>query len=451
MFKSVFVVTDLGPGDGGKGSIVHALAQKLDASVIIKRGGAQGSHGVRTSNGESYNFSQWGCGTFDAIPSYLSSQMVIMPVGLENESNDLKRLGIYDPYVLISADPSCIVATPFHRIASRIEELLRKDCPRGTVGTGVGQAVRMHNTGNDELTIRASELSDRVVLTKKLSGQLEFFRDKYIMVGYGDVLVEDKDSLMKNLDLLFDDGYLPYIISLFEMVGEKLQLKTLKDVFKEYDGETAIVECSHGVLTDAETGLKPHVSALRTLPEFTTKMLRAEGYFRPIYNLAVHRAYEIRHGAGPMPTYDTDFTANMLPDSHKQENRWQGKVRVGALDINLMRYALSACSNTKFDGICLTWFDQVLNYGRDWRICSHYKNSPQRREPFVQFLERAEPDVQHYLIRPSITGRELFEAVNCYVKEFLNTPLEMLSVGPTEDYKIYSTDYEGGMIDEQRI
>jgi hypothetical protein len=81
-------------------------------------------------------------------------------------------------------------------------------------------------------------------------------------------------------------------------------LRDLSEVLKG-DG-VAVVECSHGVLTDAETGLKPHVSAIRTLPKFTTEMLRSAGYNGEIINYAVHRAYEIRHGAGPMPTYDPE-------------------------------------------------------------------------------------------------------------------------------------------------
>ena len=49
MLEKIYVVTDLGPGDGGKGGVVHSLSLEFDASVINKRGGAQGSHGVRTS------------------------------------------------------------------------------------------------------------------------------------------------------------------------------------------------------------------------------------------------------------------------------------------------------------------------------------------------------------------------------------------------------------------
>ena len=149
----VYVITDFGPGDGGKGGIVHALscAQDDEVNLIIKRGGAQGSHGVRTSYKESFNFSQWGCGTLEGIPTFCSEQMIISPVGLRNESEALKRLGITDPFMLLNIDPNCICATPFHKISSQLEELLLGKNPRGTIGTGVGRAYRMLNEQGDRL------------------------------------------------------------------------------------------------------------------------------------------------------------------------------------------------------------------------------------------------------------------------------------------------------------
>src|SRR5215471_21595904 len=90
MTHKVYVVTDLGPGDGGKGGVVHAICNMMQPHIVIKRGGAQGSHGVRTSKGEKFNFSQWGCGTLEGIPTFLSAQMVISPEGLLNEAAALR-------------------------------------------------------------------------------------------------------------------------------------------------------------------------------------------------------------------------------------------------------------------------------------------------------------------------------------------------------------------------
>lgn len=436
MLERIYIVTDLGPGDGGKGSIVHSLSRKIDASIIIKRGGAQGSHGVRTSSGESFNFSQWGCGTLEGVPTFLSEQMIISPIGLVNESEALKRLGIYDPFALLSADPSCICATPFHRIASQLKELLLKNSPRGTIGTGVGQAYRMSNALGSEMTIRASELQNRTTIRKKLQLQLDYYKTKYADITPNSGLPSDAELIAENLDLLHDNGFLPYILDLFDDIGKKLKLTSLDKIIKS--NGSAIVECSHGVLTDAETGLKPHVSAIRTLPKFTVKMLRDAEYNGQITNYAVHRAYEIRHGAGPLPTYDPNFTSKMLPDSHKDKNRWQGTVRAGALDFNLLRYALDASSDTQFDGLCLTWFDQILACGRVWPLCIGYKNAPKTDEPFTEFLKRVQPITTEHAIKKPISKRELFELVGDTLYGFLNVPLKILSIGPTELDKISS-------------
>ena len=426
MFEKIYVVTDLGPGDGGKGGVVHALSCKIDASVIIKRGGAQGSHGVCTSYGDSFNFSQWGCGTFEGVPTFLSEQMVIMPVGLENESEALKRLGIYDPYTLLSVDPLCICATPLHKISSRLEELKLGKNPRGTIGTSVGRAYRMKDELGEDFTIYAYELKSRDKILKKLQRQLDYYREKYANFSKDDSCTSDIKLIAENLDLLYDNDFLPYIVDVFENVGRKIRLKNLSEILN-LEGN-AVVECSHGVLTDAEMGFKPHVSAIRTLPEFTFEMLRDAGYNGDISNLAVHRAYEIRHGAGPMPTYDAEFTSRMLPGSHKDENRWQGIVRAGPLDLNFLRYALDAARETPFDGLCLTWFDQILATGRIWPICFNY----------ADVLGRIKPLIREYEIKKPITKSELFELVGGILEKEIHIPLKMLSIGSTELDKISS-------------
>jgi adenylosuccinate synthase len=439
MLQDIIVVTDLGPGDGGKGGIVHALAHKLDASVIIKRGGAQGSHGMRTSGGEAFNFSQWGCATFEGVPSFLSEQMVISPVGLKNEADSLRKHGINDPFIMLSCDPNCICSTPFHKIASQLEELLRKDKPRGTIGSGVGQAYRMCNSLGDEATIRAFELTDYDTVHKKLKAQLRHYRSKYAQITQNDGLQNDTELIATNLSLLFDNDYLAYCEGLFCNIGQKLKLEELSDIIRNHD-RNAIVECSHGVLTDAEVGLKPHTSAIRTLPTFTTEMLRQSGYDGKITNFAVRRAYEIRHGAGPIPTYDQDFTNRMLPGSHKETNRWQGIVRAGALDMNLFGYALDV-SGLKYDGLCLTWFDQIIANDRSWPICTKYKTDAAPTESFTEYLKRAEPITESISIPKPISTPDLFELTKETLSNYFDIPLEMVSIGPTELDKIYSPNF----------
>lgn len=430
---SYVLITDLGPGDGGKGSTVHWAANIMSAGVIIKRGGAQGSHGVTNSRGESFNFSQWGCGTLEGIPTHLSEQFVVMPVGLANESEAITRTcGIADPYDLLTVDPKCICSTPYHRLASRITELAHKKNPRGTVGTGVGQAYRYSNS-HPSLTIYASDLCMPTPLRAKLANVRDQIITDLKTVTDQEFLSDDEARLENDLDLLHDGDFFEYAVDLFHDVGKKLRFADLSDVIKKHP--TAVIECSHGVLTDSVRGFHPHTSAIRTLPEFTQNMLRDAGYNGRIVNLGVHRAYEVRHGAGPMPTADPSLNATMPESSHKPANRWQGEVRFGALDIPLLNHAIGICNKTfPLDGICLTWFDQIQADGT-WPICFKYKPGV---EMTTEGLAHATPLTCNFQLPENPYKKaEIFRWCNDVLSNFIDLPLRLLSVGPTEMDKIF--------------
>ncbi len=440
MLKEAYIVTDLGPGDGGKGSIVQFLAKKHHTDIVIKRGGAQGSHGVCTSGGDKFKFSQWGSATFEAVPTFCSEQMILSPMGLYNEAEELRHLGVNNPFDLLTVDMRCLCATPYHRIASQIEELLRKDHPRGTTGSGVGQAYRMEEQHRADYSLYAFQLSNPKKVRRVLTMQRLHYRNQYHHLTAADVLPEDAATLQELLDLLNDSDYLEYCAVHFDTVGQALTTSLLDRVMEEH--EVAIVETSHGVLTDAEVGLVPHVSAIRTLPVFSQKMLCDLGYNGMVTHLAVNRAYAVRHGAGPMPTYDPEYTQRILPDAQKCNNRWQGSMRVGALDMPLLGYAINACEpDVAFQGLCLTCFDQVLNTGQDWRICEGYGNWRRPRESMVEFLEkRAQPQIMHCLSWPDLSREAIFQKVAQIIQTQLNIPLSILSFGPTEQDKVCSTN-----------
>ena len=421
MFSLVIAGTDAGWGDGGKGTVTDYLCAKFQPKYVIKEGGAQGSHGVFTNTGEKFNFSQWGCGSFHGIPTYLSPRMVISPTGLLNESDALKHCGFYDPFAMLSADPSCICATPYHQIWSLIYEMLLRDAPHGTVGTGVGKAYRQAQT-NPEFAIRAKDLCQKTILEAKLHAIREDVIARYATVSPSDVLVADIDTLTEQLALLYDDNYFDDILRRLLVIGDKLALVDYDDFIRNGHG-TAVVERSHGILTDHEYGFQPHVSELRTLPRFCEGALYDAGYTGRIVNLAIFRAYGVRHGAGPLPTQDDTLFAD-LPGSHKSENRWQGKVRTGALDFMLLNYALSV---HHFDGACLTWFDQILQRG-NWPYCEDYPNIHHRLSDFQ--LRTAKPSIK-YLELPDLhdSPQEMFAFCKDFLQQHINVPLRLLSYG----------------------
>lgn len=156
--KQLFIITDLGGGDGGKGGVVHKVCSVKKAHTVVKVGGAQGSHGVRTLNGQSFNFSQFGCGTFEGVRTHISDLMVIEPYRLLKEAEQLKyEWAIHNIFDYLTIDENALCVTPYHSIASQLRELDRKDHPKGTIGTGVGETFYDAEI-YPELAIRAKDI-----------------------------------------------------------------------------------------------------------------------------------------------------------------------------------------------------------------------------------------------------------------------------------------------------
>lgn len=457
MTRAVYVVTDLGPGDGGKGGVVHAVARSQRAHTIVKRGGAQGSHGVHTSAGNAFAFSQWGCGTFEGIRTHLSEQFIVSPIGLLNEAHALRyEHSVVDPFSLMTADARALVATPFHGIASRLFELARANHPRGTIGTGVGQTYR-DATRYPELALTLSDLK-RADLHDRLVAVRDNIR-AYVwpVIEDAEILRSDSATVREELALLEDDGFIDYTHDRFREVANLLTV-----VGPSYLGEAilpqqgaVVVETSHGVLTDRVYGFRPHTSAIRTLPRFTRHILDDAGYGGVVVNLGVHRAYTIRHGAGPMPTNDPSMAEHLLPGSAKHDNRYQGKVRVGPLDFTLLRYALAVCGGpTAFDGLAISWFDQIITNGT-WHTSNSYRGPLDERlftptgdirvmstpdetsqQLLTGTLERAVPIVDSLPIDHSLDRSALYDVCASKMKEAVGVPVRLVSFGPTERDKL---------------
>jgi len=459
MASKAYVVTDLGSGDGGKGSVVHSIATAMRAHTVIKRGGAQGSHGVRTSGGWKFDFSQWGCGTLEGIKTFLSEQMVIAPDALLNEAAALRyQVGIYEPFSLLTVDENALCATPYHGIASRLNELARRDNPRGTVGTGVGEAYRFRYSRIPRHAIlagdlRAPDLRDRLAIVR------EHVRSRLAPVIDGGFLATDQTEADEEIRLLYDDGFLNYVVGRFSEVADLLAIvgpDYLCDLLAR-DG-AVVVESSHGVLTDNTAGFQPHTSALPTLPRYAHRMLEEHGC-EEIVHVGVTRGYAVRHGAGPLPTADPMMADRLLPARHADDNRYQGEVRVGPLDLILLRYAIRACGGpSAFNGLAVTCMDQV-RADRAWRMCNRYAGaddpalfSPdgeirladgpggvryEHQAALADALLGVTPEITALLVDETDSNESLYDLCAAALEPLLGIPVRMVSVGPTEHDKLY--------------
>lgn len=461
--KQLFTVTDLGGGDGGKGGIVHRISSLKKAHTILKVGGAQGSHGVKTKAGQYFNFSQFGCGTFEGTKTHLSELMVIEPYRLLQEGEELKySWGISNVFDYLTIDANALCVTPFHTIASRLRELSRKENQKGSVGIGAGEAV-IDSEKYPELTIRARELNNPKLVDKLRLIQAQKINDlNEVVQKIPDFWEEDKALSAELVSLLTDPEFTERILERFRTLGSLVKIVDndyLRRNILQRDG-VIVVESSHGILTDRYYGFHPYTTRLRTLPEATLSLLRDCGYDGDIFKFGVTRAYQIRHGAGPMVTDSPAWLEKILPNSSKENNRWQGKVRIGPLDFVALRYAIEVCGGPQsFDGLALTWFDQIQALGK-WQICKSYQRandenyflSPRQikvhhlvrglegeqithQEELAKQLFQCQPDVQSFDVTQK-TKAELIALNTETFKQELNIPARIISFGPTEDDKV---------------
>ena len=463
MTSKIYTVTDLGPGDGGKGGVVHKISTMMRPYTIVKVGGAQGSHGVCTSRGERFAFSQWSCGTFEGTRTHLSPRMIISPEGLLNEAYALRfgSSGIHNPFNLITIDEKAVCATSYHGISSRLKEMARGNNPRGTIGTGVGEAYRYSQHHLDQI-IRARDLS-RPDLKDLLADVRKQIRCDLSQIINGEFLPGDREPAKEEIDRLNDDGLLNYIAERFQEVSRLAKIVDSDYLGREIltrDG-VVIIESSHGALIDQFHGFHPHTSAIRTLPRFTHAMLKEAGYDGEIVNIGVFRAYAIRHGSGPIPTADPEMAERLLPGSHKDQNRYQGEVRVGPLDLVLLRYAIEVCGGpSAFNGLAVTWFDQILT-NEEWNVCDHYFGADDRAyftlagaikvragkddkddEEYLrhqEFLGKklllCKPEITNLKIPLAAERNDLYSFCADFLGEKLGVPVRMVSFGPTEQDK----------------
>ncbi|TSC71396.1 MAG: adenylosuccinate synthase [Parcubacteria group bacterium Gr01-1014_70] len=458
--KMTFIVTDLGGGDGGKGGVVHKICTMKKAHTVIKVGGAQGSHGVQTANGQLFNFTHFGCGTLEGVRTHISRAMVIDPHALVYEGKLLKYAhGIRNIFDLLTVDEDALCVTPFHRMASQLRELARKDNPKGTVGTGVGEAV-----------VDAGRFPDLAILVRdigspKLHNVLESVREQKlhdlaaIIADIGNFLESDQGLAQLLVTSLRSPGFVDATIQGFrEMVSLVNVVDTgyIGEIFSR--DSTVVVECSHGILTDRYHGFHPHTTRLRTVPRVVLNMIDMCGYEGDVVRLGITRAYQIRHGAGPMVTECPEMLENLLPGSHKENNRWQGSVRVGPLDFVALRYAIEACGGPEaFDGLAVTWFDQVRVNGK-WYVCDGYRGAGdsefflpngeikirrgadekqlEHQNRLGNLLRTCRPNITSYDVPTGMSEDDLAEFCAGVMEEKLHVPVRMVSLGPTENDKV---------------
>lgn len=361
------IVTDLGFGDAGKGTLVDYLSRKMHEPVIVRfNGGAQAAHNVITPFGVHHTFSQFGSGTLvDGVRTFLSRFMLLDPYALLAESQGLEKLGIQKPLTRIMVDGDALVVTPFHKAANRLREVLRGDGRHGSVGMGIGETMA-DMLAFPHLAVRAQDLRSVETVERKCRGLQELKYAEFVESGSS---VVAGGVLPNELRILKDPSAPRMIAREMVSIARLFSLVSMKTLERLSYTHPLIFEGAQGILIDEWHGFHPFTTWSTTTNDNANLLLSEIMYPEQVTRLGVVRAYGTRHGPGPFPSESSELTMR-LPDKHNGFSVWQRGFRVGWLDIPLTRYALTVSGGT--DSVALTHLDRFASLPHK-RLVTAYK------------------------------------------------------------------------------
>lgn len=340
-------VIGLGFGDEGKGLTTNFLClQNPDALVVRYSGGQQAGHTV-VLDGKRHVFSNFGSGTLNGNPTYWSRFCTLDPFGLYNEMQILLKLGAV-PFIYI--DGKCPITTPMDKNYNQIGEDMRN----GTCGVGVG-------------TTLAREEKFHSIL----------FEDLF----FPSVLDFKLDLLVKN--------YYPYRLKVQEQIDVFkhcvkyiTEHRNIKLTYGIPKNNGIIFEGSQGLLLDQHYGFFPHVTRSNTGSVNIAEL----GYIPEFF--CITRAYQTRHGNGPMTNEGIEHKFNLNPLETNVFNDFQGKFKVSLLDLDLLEYGIMKDSliSRHRDNLVITCLDQVQNDMRFTYKGKEFKYLSQRE--FIQGIQK---------------------------------------------------------------
>lgn len=317
MSINVSIVLGLGFGDEGKGAHVnHLCGQAKNPLVVRFNGGHQVGHTV-VLDGKRHPFSNFGSGTLQGTPTYWSEFCTVSPMGVRKEGDVLRKLGV-EPKLIFNAN--AMVTTPFDVLMNyKLEELNM----HGSVGVGFGQTIQ-RNEDHYHLYIR--DLYYPKIRDLKLKNII----NKY----YGYNFDPTKPNQNAKTRKLYDDfiGACDELMQRYGMVEDMGEVRDLDLIF----------EGGQGIMLDTDYGFFPHVTRSNCVARNAITLLNSLEIEYKLHTYYITRAYQTRHGNGPMTNEDLDN--DYIIDNPNETNTnagMQGAFRKTVLDLDLLKYAVS--------------------------------------------------------------------------------------------------------------
>jgi len=397
-------------GDEGKGKIVDLLAH--DADIVVRYQGGNNAAHTLVVGGDKF--------ILRLIPSgallrekvcVLGNGMVVDPVALLGEIDDLKRKGFaLNPGRLkISYDAHLVM--PYHRAIDRSREAHLGKRAIGTTGFGIGPA---YEDKMSRLGLRFDDLVDLNTFTEKLRRNI---RDKNAhlraVLKAKTVPAEPIVAAMRTARRRL----LPYLCDTGAFLDDAIRA-----------GQSVLFEGAHGTMLDIDHGTYPYVTSSNCV---ASAVFAGSGIGPASLDavLGISKAYTTRVGAGPFPSEMFGTLADSVREEGVEFGSATGRPRrIGWFDAAVARHSVRV---NGLWGIAITKLD-VLTGIDPLQICVGYDVRGKRYDampPGRHMLDRVKPVYEEMPgWRDDLTGARTMNDLPAAARRYLVRLAELTGV-----------------------
>lgn len=308
-------------GDEGKGLMTDFLAAMNPTGTVVVRfnGGAQAGHTVATLSGCRHVFHHFGSGSLAGARTFLSRFFIVNPFLWDKERRELA-----DTFPSMLVDKRAMLSTPFDMLINQEVELSRGGRRHGSCGIGINETVE-RCSGPLATFVSDMENPNRLREILKETAQHSITRLEQLGFMPSEFF----------LDMLGSETLVASYLTLCEQFRQAVHVVEDGTSLPNYDH--IVFEGAQGLLLDEKHRFFPHVTRSRT-GLHNVALLSKELGVQDVRAIYVTRTYMTRHGAGPFPTERPDVS---FDDPTNAPNEWQGSLRFGELDLNLIAESIS--------------------------------------------------------------------------------------------------------------
>lgn len=383
-------------GDEGKGRIIDYYVGKNNIDMVARFSGSGNAGHTIQIDDQKFILRQVPSGILHPnVNCVLGNGMVIDPLVLEEELNNLTTLGIdFKDRLLISKNAHVIM--PYHILADKNNE--ESDHRVGSTKRGVGPAYedKIGRRG-----IRISELSRCHNQVFRNLNRWNIFNQNCI----SDSVFEERRKDCLNSIERYQDILNPFVCDTVQLVNDALK-----------HGSRVVFEGAQGSMLDIDHGTYPFVtSSNSTIGGVCTGLGIPPQYINKV--IGVFKAYDTRVGLGPFETELFGPESDSLRNAgHEYGSVTARPRRVGWLNLNWLK---RSCMINGVTELALTKLDVFSNWSSRIKVLTSYG---------YQSFNGWKSDITkcrkwHEL---PFEAREFVS----YIENYLQIPITMISVGP---------------------